>query len=685
MADGTVSYKKWKIPDPHFGISSLIYDHKQPLIATSASGGTTYTAPTYINCDFSSFELTSITRMTDYEVGAYTDTYALQVVGTLVFKSFDDLTDVSNLAIYYKSQSIESSSFSKTIVTDIDGNFKYSLINISINRLIYLDNRKYKEYLIESYTSDPSGTKPDIDVTFEDVTALIVNIIVSEKILYTIVDSTINPFDYSTFGVRSTPSHQIGVIDEIETSVSESIVPSFNVSNATITVDNIGYVSVVQEAWDITRYEEADFDINEIVPAQQYDPSILTMDVVARYNISSVVGMNQKFYIGSALVMSTDASGAITIHDSKFESDGSVLIYNDNISVSLSSPNFSLDELEQYCDLDTRTIKNVDAIFAIITGRILRNRYSIDVSETLVGSYAVPYNDYVKVYVNGNLKTLNEHYTINAGLRNTISFTDGNHPSLYDQLTFDLYNFGQIFVTYNDVPMPIDYDPSDMIVIDELFGGWDTYGYERFAYDKSTTYSDIYTARGSTDEVILASINVYLYDHSVVNGEVVIDPSMNKTLYGYIHRILDTSNRVYYMFEFLNTPVAGDSIDISILQYATFNALANTVIDDKVFFLVKERLTDKMFEARSMDIAYIDETMILDYINYDDTVESIKAINKIMIRHQNEESMSGKLQVFDESGVEVTGFTATYEDYKTKFEFTDAQKYSIKMKTKEQP
>jgi hypothetical protein len=56
-----------------------------------------------------------------------------------------------------------------------------------------------------------------------------------------------------------------------------------------------------------------------------------------------------------------------------------------------------------------------------------------------------------------------------------------------------------------------------------------------------------------------------------------------------------------------------------------------------------------------------------------------------MIRHQNEESMSGKLQVFDESGVEVMNFTATYEDYKTKFEFTDAQKYSIKMKTKEQP
>lgn len=32
IADGTITYKKWKIPDPHMGLSSLLYDHKQPKI-----------------------------------------------------------------------------------------------------------------------------------------------------------------------------------------------------------------------------------------------------------------------------------------------------------------------------------------------------------------------------------------------------------------------------------------------------------------------------------------------------------------------------------------------------------------------------------------------------------------------------------------------------------------------------
>jgi hypothetical protein len=267
-------------------------------------------------------------------------------------------------------------------------------------------------------------------------------------------------------------------------------------------------------------------------------------------------------------------------------------------------------------------------------------------------------------------------------LRNTITFSENYKPKLYDQITFDLYNFGQIFINFNGVDLPIDYDPGDMIVIQDLFGGWDTYTYDKYAYDKSTSYKDIYAQRTGTDEIVLASINVYLYDYAIVDGLVQISSSNNKTLYGMIHRVLDTSNRIYYMFEFLKTPASGDKIDISILQYSTYNTLANTAISDTIKFLTIQREQDES-STRVMDALYVDDAMYFDFITYDDSIESIRAINKIIISHPLEETLQDKLKVYDDAGMEVLDFTAQYELNKTRILFNNTGMYTVKMKSKD--
>ena len=82
IADGTDSYKTWKIPNPHVGISSLVYDHKQPMISSGV-----YSAPIYVPNTLQSIDITSITRNTSYEIGSYVSTYALHVIGTMTFVS----------------------------------------------------------------------------------------------------------------------------------------------------------------------------------------------------------------------------------------------------------------------------------------------------------------------------------------------------------------------------------------------------------------------------------------------------------------------------------------------------------------------------------------------------------------------------------------------------------------------
>jgi hypothetical protein len=663
ISDGTDSFKIWKIPDPQFGISSLLYDHKQPIINSDE-----FVAPVYLPFNMISAALNSITRYADMETGVYANTYALVVNSTIKFESTKNLSEYDNLCLYFKTAVISSSKYSVSIIKNSDGTFNKSIVTLTDSRTVYVDVSRFREYIQSSFLGDVTSAKPALNVSDSSIQTLVKNIILSEKKIYTLIDGTLNPFKYTEYAVRSTPSHQIGVIDEIELSVDDDVDQEITILNSTLEVDNIGHIEIVKEGFDVTSFDEAGFDSNSFVPITAFNSSILHVSYVVTYTFNDSISPNTQFFVDGAMIARCDSSGNLVKISSEYNFSSTGATCQKTKSVNVDESVFTYDELLLFYDFDTRTIKNKKALYSILVESVLSKMNKMTIYAVDTGSYKIMYHDSLKVYVNGYLKEENTDYTVNYPLGDTITFNDDKRPAVYDQLTFDHYVFGNLSVLIDGIEMPLYYDKKSLSLVQDRFGWVDILSVENYIDQSSTVDYSIY---GTT---ILNSVDVYVYDYDIINGNMVIDES-KKTLYGYLRRNADTAGLIYFTFEFANTPPAGSVIAIEIRQNTVYGNIANTVVADSV------RLTA---HAKNQDActADIDDRLYINKCLYATIIAEIvsdTAVTKMILSHSYSDRLNRKiLEVYNAAGNKITtGYSIVTENNKLKITFNTADKYKV--------